>query len=295
MRPAKNRQLARTGFDPRRFSRHPLRLPTVPPVTPVTTYYIRNWDRHFETSQSRKCATLSWVALPNKHDGKSFRRLIRMANGPALYGAWVLIVQVASKCPTRGILSDADGPLTAEDIAVKTDTSTGLIAEALEVLSSDGIGWIGTTSDAEATPSLPADSQHATSALPATGSVLPTHYPTRPDRTEQNPTEPDPEDSAGRVGWKRPGIKSLRDTSLLMDWLAIEGVKAGVPAATPDARIRLLAFAERAIEHGRDPPRMFASYVLRDIVGGDDSKLEKQHWAAAKQRYAAWEANRGQD
>jgi hypothetical protein len=107
-----------------------------------TLYSIRDWDKHFEVAQSKRAENLRWVPLPNKHDGKSFRRLIQMKNGPAIYGAWVLIVQVASKCPTRGVLADGDGPLTAHDIADKTLTDPKLIQSALDACCSKAIGWI---------------------------------------------------------------------------------------------------------------------------------------------------------
>jgi hypothetical protein len=108
----------------------------------ATTYSIRDWEKHFECSQSKRAERLSWVATPNKHDGKSYRRLIQMKNGAALYGAWILIVQVASKCPVRGILADDDGPLSADDIADKTLTDPKLIQSALDACCSKAIGWI---------------------------------------------------------------------------------------------------------------------------------------------------------
>jgi hypothetical protein len=108
----------------------------------ATLYVIRDWDKNFEVAQSKRAENLRWVPLPNKHDGKSFRRLIQMKNGPAIYGAWVLIVQVASKCPTRGVLADGDGPLTSDDIADKTLTDPKLIQSALDACCSKAIGWI---------------------------------------------------------------------------------------------------------------------------------------------------------
>lgn len=153
----------------------------------VTLYTIRDWDKHFETAASRLVKRLSWVAVPNKHDGKSYRRLMRREDGPTLYGAWVLIVQVASKCPTRGVLADGDGPLTPEDLAVKTDCPVELFETALKVLASPEIRWI--------------EARHyedGSSTLIAAMTTLPTQYrtgqtgQTGPDRTGPDPTGPDP-------------------------------------------------------------------------------------------------------
>lgn len=111
-------------------------------------YSIRDWDKHFENAQSKRATRTSWVPTPNKHDGKSFRRMMQLPDGEAIYGCWHLILQVASKMPRRGVLADADGPLTAEDIAVKTGSKPTAIQRALDVCSSHSIGWIDAAGDA---------------------------------------------------------------------------------------------------------------------------------------------------
>lgn len=149
-------------------------------------YRVRGWDSLFENAQSRKCTKLAWVLVPNKHDGKSFRRLMCMENGPSLYGAWVILLQVASKCPERGILADEDGPLTAEDLALKSGCPEGVFIEALEVLSSPQIRWLE-AEEIDATGSeLGAHSQTATSTVPlhSTESAL-----NRTEREEQKGRE----------------------------------------------------------------------------------------------------------
>lgn len=108
----------------------------------TTAYRVRRWNEQFENAQSRKVEKASWVPVPNKHDGKSFRRLMTLPNGPAIYGAWMLILQVASKCPNRGELIDEDGPLSAEDISLKTCVDESLIKDAITVLCSPKIGWL---------------------------------------------------------------------------------------------------------------------------------------------------------
>lgn len=106
-------------------------------------YSVRDWDKNFEVAQSRRSVgPLAWVGVPTKHDGKSYRRLIRLPNGPALFAGWILIVQIAAKCPVRGVLADADGPLSADDMAEKTGAPAGTFADALEILSSEPIGWL---------------------------------------------------------------------------------------------------------------------------------------------------------
>ena len=109
---------------------------------PSPIYQIANWDQ-YETADSRKRGKLSWVALPLKHDGRGFKRIMRHEDGMRIFAAWILILQVAAKCPKRGILADEKGtPLTPEDVAFKTDSSVEIMEKAFTFLSSDHIGWL---------------------------------------------------------------------------------------------------------------------------------------------------------
>lgn len=156
-------------------------------------YSIRDWNDNFEVAQSRKLVkALDWVALPTKHDGKSFRRLMLMPDGPEIYGAWVLIVQVAAKCPKRGILADADGPLDTADLAIKTGCRQELFEKALKVLSAERIGWI------------------LVGQWESNGRALPPHT----DRTDIPTNQPDKKSENGAVGG-RAGF-------LEVSWEAVE-------------------------------------------------------------------------
>ncbi len=106
------------------------------------TYRIKNWNETFEKSDTRKCKSMRWAAIPNKHDGKSFRRIAKLPNNTDVFTAWVLIVQLASKMPVRGVLADRDGPLTAEDMADKTGFPEEMFKAALPILAEPRIGWL---------------------------------------------------------------------------------------------------------------------------------------------------------
>lgn len=125
------------------------------------TYRVKNWDAYYEKAQTRKCNKASWVAIPNKHDGKGFRRVAKHERNVELYTAWILIVQVASKMPKRGLLVDDDGPLDAEDLADKTGFPSEIFNLAFEVLAEPKIGWIERFAGDEIVP----DSEAARSAL----------------------------------------------------------------------------------------------------------------------------------
>jgi hypothetical protein len=65
---------------------------------------IRDWDRLFENSTSRKLKRLDWVAVPNKTDGEGYMELVDHPDGAAHLGAWYAIVECASKQKARGNL-----------------------------------------------------------------------------------------------------------------------------------------------------------------------------------------------
>ena len=101
---------------------------------------IRNWETHFEKADSKKCRQMLWVAIPTKHDGLGFRKLVGRENGPAMYGAWVVMVAVAAKCPKRGTLATEAGELTPDDLALKTGIPSGLYRDTIRTALE--LGWI---------------------------------------------------------------------------------------------------------------------------------------------------------
>lgn len=104
-------------------------------------YRIRQWD-NFENHESKKLKNLSWIAMPNKHDGRGFRRVAALPNSVQVFCAWTLMLQVASKMPTRGVLLDEDGALTAADLAAKTGFHERIFADAFIALIRPEIRWL---------------------------------------------------------------------------------------------------------------------------------------------------------
>lgn len=119
-------------------------------------YIIKDWDRNFENSESRKIKNLSWAPFQNRHDSAPFRRVAALKNSPEIFAAWVLIVQVASKMPTRGKLENSGGPLTVEDLALMTGFPERIFKAAFEELQKPGIQWI--LADFPASPDALGDS-----------------------------------------------------------------------------------------------------------------------------------------
>lgn len=104
-------------------------------------YSVRNWNKLFENNRTRELKKLDWVPIPNKQDGDGYSELICMEDGPALFGTWIVLVQIASKCSPRGRLCRDDGsPHTSQSLARMSRVPAGLIDKAFLVLS--GIRWL---------------------------------------------------------------------------------------------------------------------------------------------------------
>ena len=114
-------------------------------------YRVANWNEHFETSESRKRkGPLDWVAMPTRMDGKRYRRVASHERAVELFAAWVLILEVAARCPARGTLVDGhDQALDAQDMADMTGFPADIFTLAFETLGDLRIGWIETVESEE--------------------------------------------------------------------------------------------------------------------------------------------------
>jgi hypothetical protein len=252
------------------------------------TLKVKNWSEIFEPSQLRRNrGPLSWVGVPTKHDGKGYRRLMKHANGAALYGAWMLLLQVAAKCQTRGVLADDDGPLTSEDLELKTGCPAVIFDEAISVLTDPKIGWLIVTDPCDkpdgAQSALGDDSEHSGSALGESSDDAPRPCippdQTRPDRTRPDQTQPvhtrdgSSEKSGSGKSAKRSGGKNpfdslsdakLRDTKYLVSFhrMMVNFEAFGIQDTEAEL-LEVIGAAERSLEKGDTPVRMFIAAVKR--------------------------------
>lgn len=126
-------------------------------------YHVSGWADRYENNRSRKVKDLAWVPIPNKHDGESYSRLIAGKNAAEIFAAWILILQVASRCHPRGSLVRSDGtPHSSESLSVKTRAPKTWFDRALPYLVE--IGWL--KSEAYEQASLALDCHHAATTLP---------------------------------------------------------------------------------------------------------------------------------
>lgn len=105
-------------------------------------YRIRDWSVRYETSETRKLKSLTWVRLNNKMDGLAFKLLAKRPDAPALFCAWVLMLELASKATPRGDLSHNNLPLSPGEMGEITGFPGEMFESALLFLCSPKIAWI---------------------------------------------------------------------------------------------------------------------------------------------------------
>jgi hypothetical protein len=108
----------------------------------MKAYQIKDWDKIFENSDSRKLKNLNWVPMPNSWDGLGYIRVTKHKNAVSILAAWLLVVEIGSKCPQRGLLAKVDAPLSVEDMQDLTRMPAELFKKALEALTDPLIGWV---------------------------------------------------------------------------------------------------------------------------------------------------------
>lgn len=109
----------------------------------VLLYRVKDWDKIFENNRTRELKHLDWVPMPNKMDGDGYTELLDHPDGMSHFAAWVLIVEVASKCDKekRGTLvRDRDVPHDARSLARVTRGSAKIFEAAIPRLVA--IGWL---------------------------------------------------------------------------------------------------------------------------------------------------------
>lgn len=99
------------------------------------------WNTRYENNRTRDMKSMQWVPVPNKHDGMGYTELMDHDDAMSHMGAWLLILQVASKCPQRGLLIDDRGrEITSRSLARMTRGESTVFDAAIPRLVD--IGWL---------------------------------------------------------------------------------------------------------------------------------------------------------
>lgn len=115
-------------------------------------YRIRDWSSRYETNETRKLKSLSWVRLNNKMDGLAFRLLSKRQDATDIFCAWILMLELASKATPRGDLSHNDIPLSPGEMGEITGFPGEIFSKALIFLCDPKIGWIDEIKPSPGTP-----------------------------------------------------------------------------------------------------------------------------------------------
>lgn len=104
-------------------------------------YRIKNWNEFYENNRSRTVKDLTWVPIPNRHDGEAYARLMSQKDATIHFTVWILLLQVASRCQPRGsLLTSSCQPHTPESLALKTRSKVEWFEKSLPFLVQ--IGWL---------------------------------------------------------------------------------------------------------------------------------------------------------
>jgi hypothetical protein len=109
-------------------------------------FKIKQWNERYENNRSRTVADLRWVPIPNSHDGEGFATIMAHKDAAEIYTAWILMLQVASRCHPRGSLVRSDGTcLSVASLAIRTRAKREWFEKAIPALLQ--VGWIERLTD----------------------------------------------------------------------------------------------------------------------------------------------------
>ena len=109
---------------------------------------IKNWNKTFECSHSRKRDSLVWFQCPTGTESTGLIYLRKKENGLKALGIFLLLLQLHSTNSNKslrinGQLCRSNGePLTIEIIADKLRISERDLNEAIDILTVSNIGWL---------------------------------------------------------------------------------------------------------------------------------------------------------
>jgi len=129
-------------------------------------YRICDWDSHFENASSRKLKRLDWIAIPNRMDGTGYTALVDHPDAAAHFGAWIAIIEIASRQTPRGTLP---GPHTVRSLARISRMPEAVFAAVLPRLVE--IGWVSETGKIAQT-GKPENRTHTQTEIPVSANAL---------------------------------------------------------------------------------------------------------------------------
>jgi hypothetical protein len=111
-------------------------------------YRIKNWQDIYENNRTRGWKNIQWVPIPKRLSGDGYCMIMedekgnRRKDGPAIFGTFIAIVELAADCNPRGDLLKSDGtPHTFESIGRICRIIPSLI-EITILFCIDPLNWV---------------------------------------------------------------------------------------------------------------------------------------------------------
>lgn len=107
----------------------------------MTLYRIAKWNETYENNRSRLLKDLSFVLVPNSHDSEVYGYIMADRRAAQIFAAWILMLQVASRCQPRGTLIRQDGtPHDSASLAMRTRAPASWFDISIPFLADHG--WL---------------------------------------------------------------------------------------------------------------------------------------------------------
>ncbi len=159
-----------------------------------TVLRIAKWTQTFETAESKRHKTLTWVSLPVKLNSHGYQSLLEHFgdDAAAMYGAWCALLAVAAEAPIRGVLSSSGGiQISTARISRMTGMPAALFDRLIEWAVRDDVRWLERVDHAELVAgkdvgACPGVAQESPSHCPAVAQA----NPGLPNPTQPNLTQP---------------------------------------------------------------------------------------------------------
>ena len=109
----------------------------------ATLYKIRNWESIYENNRTREMKLMQWLPLPIKLSGSGYSYMMTQKDGPAIFGCFVAMLELAGRCEPRGTLLRGAGiPHSPRTIAAVIRHPEKLVERTLLICTSEMCDWV---------------------------------------------------------------------------------------------------------------------------------------------------------
>jgi hypothetical protein len=109
----------------------------------MRVYRIRKWSEIYENNRTREMKLMQWLPLPIKLSGVGYSYLMTLKNGPAVFGCFIALLELAGRCEERGVLLRGAGiPHDVATMARAVRMQPALVAETLKICTSFDCLWM---------------------------------------------------------------------------------------------------------------------------------------------------------